>query len=85
MLEPCADLEFRNEEAMEMDPAEKSNANGQVKPKQKALLRPVIRNYCQCDLSFHRSMSSLKYHLLAKHSADKGNLSSLSPEADHTR
>jgi len=26
--------------------------------------------YCRCELSYHRSTSSLKYHLLAKHTID---------------
>nr|XP_054591163.1 E3 SUMO-protein ligase ZBED1-like [Nothobranchius furzeri] len=30
----------------------------------------VICVYCRCELSYHRSTSSLKYHLLAKHTAD---------------
>ncbi|KAL2088070.1 hypothetical protein ACEWY4_012284 [Coilia grayii] len=30
----------------------------------------VICTYCQCELSYHRSSSSLKYHLMAKHTAD---------------
>lgn len=30
----------------------------------------VICTYCQCELSYHRSSSSLKYHLMAKHSTD---------------
>jgi len=30
----------------------------------------VICNYCRCELSYHRSTLSLKYHLLAKHTAD---------------
>nr|XP_055040804.1 E3 SUMO-protein ligase ZBED1-like [Misgurnus anguillicaudatus] len=30
----------------------------------------VICTYCRCELSYHRSLSSLKYHLMAKHTAD---------------
>ena len=30
----------------------------------------VICMYCQCELSYHQSSLSLKYHLLAKHTAD---------------
>lgn len=33
----------------------------------------VIRRYCRCELSYHRSTSSLKYHLMAKHSADSNS------------
>ncbi len=37
---------------------------------QMVLLTKVIYIYCPCKLSFHWSTSSLKYHLLAKHTAD---------------
>lgn len=30
----------------------------------------VICIYCRCELSYHRSTSSLKYHLMAKHTTD---------------
>lgn len=30
----------------------------------------VICVFCGCELSYHRSTSSLKYHLMAKHTAD---------------
>ncbi|XP_040208642.1 E3 SUMO-protein ligase ZBED1-like isoform X2 [Rana temporaria] len=30
----------------------------------------VICGFCGCELSYHRSTSSLKYHLMAKHTAD---------------
>lgn len=30
----------------------------------------VVCIYCRCELSHHRSTSSLKYHLMAKHTAD---------------
>ncbi|XP_038149644.1 E3 SUMO-protein ligase ZBED1-like [Cyprinodon tularosa] len=30
----------------------------------------VICVFCRCELSYHRSTTSLKYHLMAKHSAD---------------
>lgn len=34
----------------------------------------VICIYCRCELRYHRSTSSLKYHLLAKHTAEAENL-----------
>lgn len=30
----------------------------------------VICVYCKCEMSYHRSTSSLKYHLMSKHTAD---------------
>ncbi|XP_077065477.1 E3 SUMO-protein ligase ZBED1-like [Siphateles boraxobius] len=33
----------------------------------------VICVYCRCELSYHRSTSSLKYHLMAKHTAADAN------------
>ena len=30
----------------------------------------VVCVFCRCELSYHRSTSSLKYHLMAKHTAD---------------
>ena len=30
--------------------------------------------FCRCELSYHRSTSSLKYHLMAKHTADANSL-----------
>ena len=38
------------------------------------LTRPVICVFCRCKLSYHRSTSSLKYHLMAKHTADANSL-----------
>ena len=35
----------------------------------------VICVFCRCELSYHRSMSSLKYHLMANHTADANTLS----------
>ena len=39
--------------------------------------------YCQCELSYHWSTLSLKYHLLAKHTADAERPSSPSRKEDH--
>ncbi|KAF0036493.1 hypothetical protein F2P81_011805 [Scophthalmus maximus] len=30
----------------------------------------MICVFCRCELSYHRSTSSLKYHLMTKHTAD---------------
>ena len=43
----------------------------------------VICSYCQCELSYHQSISSPKYHLLAKHTANANAGSLVGPEPSH--